>query len=66
MPSRTPHLHYHRTVTITDETIDDYTSYVKARIDQGPPWHPSSKILSNWLHGEPVYPMYGKRADSES
>ena len=59
-------LHYHHTVTITDEAIDSYTSYVKARIDQGLPWQSSAEIFSNWLQGEPVYPVYGKRADSES
>ena len=60
------HLHYHRTVTITDEAIDSYTSYVKQRIDQGLPWQSSAEVFSNWLQGEPVYPVYGKRADSES
>ncbi len=64
--SHTFNLHYHRTVTITDEAIDTYTSYVKKRIDQGLPWQSSAEIFSNWLQGEPVYPVYGKRADSES
>ena len=66
MPSRTPHLHYHRTVTITDEAIDSYTSYVTERIDQSLPFQSSAEIFSNWLQGEPVYPVYGERADTES
>ena len=59
------HFH-HRTAIVTDEAIDSYTTYVKERIDQGLPWQTSSEIFSNWLQGQPVYPMYGKRADTES
>lgn len=67
MPSRTTHqLHYFRTVTITDEAIDSYTTYVKERIDQGLPWKSSAEIFSVWLQGEPIYPVYGNTVDSES
>ena len=38
----------------------------KKRIDQGLPWQSSAEVFSNWLQGEPVYPVYGKRAVSES
>ena len=48
-----PHQRY-----VTDQAIEAYSAYVRERTAAGLPWKRSSEILSTYLQGEPVTPLF--------